>query len=247
MAISEQIALAAAQNMLNNRYNIQIVTNNLANQSTAGFQADKAVFTSSSTGPNFAESLGATTDINTHRDVTAGEFQPTGNVLDVALGTADVYFSVQSDSGETLYTRNGHLQLNQDRQLIQSASGFPITDSNHSPITIPVGMNDIQITGDGTVSANGKIISKIGVFQFDNSQDLKKSGNTLMKASGDGTIATKYSVLQGGIEGSNVNPVFSISQLIELQRQDAQSAFIISTYKEQANQHIDNLLKPLNV
>jgi flagellar basal body rod protein FlgG len=68
-----------------------------------------------------------------------------------------------------------------------------------------------------------------------------------MKASVEPTAADKASITQRAIESSNVNPVIALAQMIELQRQDAQDAFVISTYKDQTGQQIADLLKPLNV
>lgn len=247
MPITDSPAILAAQHMLTNRYNIEIVTNNIANASTVGYQGDKPVVTEYQPGQDFATAMSFAMSSQNFRDVRAGEFQPTGNTLDVALATPDVYFAVQGSGGEKMYTRNGHLELNQDRQLIQSTSRLPITDSSHSPITIPVGMNNISIANDGSLSANGKFIAKLGVFKFANSQTMTKVGDTLMKSSTDPIQAEQFHVIQGGVESSNVSAVYAMAQLIELQRQDSHDAFVISNYKEQSAQQLDDLLKPLNV
>ncbi len=240
-------AYLAAQHMSIARNNIQILANNLANASTSGFQADRPLVAEFEPKKNFMDSLSFAVNNENFRDTTPGEITHTGNILDVAIATKDVYFSVQNSKGENLYTRNGQLELNEERQLVQGSSKLPLSDTNKSPITIPAGMNDIKIAGDGTISANGKMVAKIGVFKFANSQSLVKQGNTLMKASTEPTTPDKVALVQRGYEASNVNPVLALAQMIELQREDSQDAFVIETYKEQSGQQIDDLLKPLNV
>lgn|GEM_PF-1251044 len=247
MPIVDSPAILAAQHMLTNRRNLQTVTHNIANVSTVGYQGEKAIVTEYQPSKNFMSALSFAVNNKNHRDVSAGEFQATGNALDIAIGTPDVYLAVQGANNEKQFTRNGHLELNQDRQLIQTTSRLPVTDANFAPIVIPAGMNNISIAEDGTVSANGQVLATIGVFKFAESQSLTKTKDTLMKSSTDPTPATDYQILQGGVEGSNVSAVLAMAQLIDLQRQDTQDTHVINTYREQSGQQIESLLQPLKV
>jgi flagellar basal-body rod protein FlgF len=244
---STQALLAAAHHMTVNRDSLDKIANNIANAGTPGYQADNALISEYNSKGSFQDSLSFAVNKASIRDVTPGGFIPTGSSMDIALGTPDVYLSVKSSSGDNLYTRNGHLELNMDRQIIHSASGYPLCDAGHSPITIPQGANDIQVASDGTISADGKMLGQIGVFKFQNSQSLSKMDNTLMKASEDPRKADHVVVLHRGVESSNVNSVISLTQMIELQRQDAQDAAVIQAYKEQSSQQIEDLITPLNV
>lgn len=240
-------ALLAAQHMNLTRRNQEIIANNLANADTPGFQSLKPIITADNPNKDFAEALSFAVSKTNSRDITPGDINHTQSAFDFAIVTSDIYFSVQTDKGENLYTRNGRLGLNQDRQLIQLGSGFPITDSNFSPITLPVDATDISLSGDGTLSANGQIIAKVGAFKFSDSQTLTPAGKTLLKAPGSGTIADEAVFFQKGFETSNTNPILSMAQMIELHKMDVQDTQVIDTFKDQTNQQIEDLLKPLNV
>lgn len=236
-----------AQHMAMNRHNQDIIANNMANMSTPGYQADKAIITADKASDSFLESLSFSLSNKNVRDLNPGEFTHSGSSFDIAIATPDVYLSAQNAKGQNLYTRNGRMGMDKDRQLIQMGSQLPITDTNKSPIVIPADASNITIADDGTISANGQMIAKIGVFKFTDSQTLLKEGGTMMKATVEPQVAEKVSIMQGSYESSNVNPVIALAQMIELQKQDSQDAYVISTYKEQSEQQIDDLLKPLIV
>lgn len=242
-------AIMVANHMSLNRQNQEKVANNIANSNTRGFQADKPMIVEDERNKNFADSLSFAKDVPNQRDVSQGEIVNTSSKMDVALLTPDTYFSVQDNTGQTLYTRNGQLSLNAQRQLIQIASQFPISDTNQGPISIPEGTSRIDITSDGTVSADGHMVARIGAFKFEDSQKLTKNGNTLMKATPGLIPALDETAViqQESVESSNVNPIIALTQMIELQRQDSQDAYLLKTYKEQTGQQLDDLLQPLKI
>lgn len=240
-------ALLAAQHMNLTRRNQEIIANNLANADTPGFQSLKPIITADNQDKNFAEALSFAISKTNSRDVSPGDINHTQSAFDFAIVTSDVYFAVQNDKGENLYTRNGRLGLNQDRQLIQLGSGFPLTDSNFSPITLPVDATNISLSSDGTLSANGQIIAKVGAFKFADSQTLTPAGKTLLKAPGSGNLSENAVFLQNGYETSNTNPILTMAQMIELHKMDVQDTQVIATFKDQTDQQTEDLLKPLNV
>lgn len=240
-------ALLAANHMSINRVNQEKIANNIANANTRGYQADKPLIVEDERNKNFADTLSFTRVMEKQRDISMGEIVNTQSKFDVALTTPDTYFAVQDNNGKTFFTRNGQLSLNEQRQLIQAASRFPITDENQGPISLPEGSTNIEISADGVLSADGISIAKIGAFKFANSQNMMKIGNTLMQASDAPTIAEDAKMQQESLESSNVNPVIALTQMIELQRQDGQDAYLIKMYKEHSSQQIDDLLIPLKV
>lgn len=235
-------ALLAAQHMQVNRKNIEIAANNMAADSVIGFQADKLLITEDREKTTFTDTLSFAAADHIVRDTRPGDFIQTGNNLDVALITPDVYFGVQDPTGKTYYTRSGQFQLNTEHQITHSGSGYPVLDQGGTPITLPAGENNISIASDGSVSADGKVIGTLGAFQFNDPASLSKIGKSLMKSSVEGEPVEHVAMLHQGLESSNVNPVTTMAQLLELQRQDTQDSFILKTYKELSEQQIDDLL-----
>jgi flagellar basal-body rod protein FlgF len=125
MIMMDSPAFLAAQHMALNRINQDKIANNIANN-TAGFQADLPIVASYDPNKSTLDSLSFAVSGSRFRDITVGELNHTDSAFDIAVNTPDVYLAVQDPNGQNLYTRNGHLELNQDRQLIQSASGFPL-------------------------------------------------------------------------------------------------------------------------
>ena len=116
------------------QYRQQVLANNLANVSTAGFRAELSTFRAvpvrgdGSTTRVFA--LEATAG---HLD-TPGPINPTGRSLDVAA-KGDAYFAVQGLDGTEAYTRAGAFEVSADGTLV-SAQGLPVLSDGGAPIVV---------------------------------------------------------------------------------------------------------------
>ena len=125
---------------------LDVISHNLANVSTAGFKRGTALFEDlmyqnlRQVGGNTAEQsqlptglqlgLGVRT-VATARTYTQGNLQQTGNNLDVAIN-GDGFFQIEMPDGTTAYTRDGSFKL--------TAQGELVTNSGHrvlGGVTIP--------------------------------------------------------------------------------------------------------------
>ncbi len=244
IGLSRQIAL---------HREVEIVANNVANINTTGYKADGAVFQEylmpGARHDNFRGSdrrMSYVHDRATYRDFSPGPTVRTGNPLDVSI-EGDGFFVVQTPRGER-YTRNGALQLNSTGQLV-TLEGHPVLGDG-GPIQFQNNDRDLAINGDGSITAregaNSKIDSargKLRVVRFENTAQLKKEGASLFSAP-DGVTPEppkRARVLQGTLEGSNVNAVAEMARMIEVSRTYSQIGNLLDNHGDMRDGAIDKL------
>lgn len=243
---------------------IRVISNNLANVNTTGYKRDRAAFETlayqtitapgapSTAQTQYATGLNLGTGVRiqgTSRIETPGTLTQTGNSLDLALD-GDGYFQVQLPSGQTGYTRAGNFSRS-SAGLLVTAEGYQVQPG----ITIPQGATSITIGTDGTVSAlvAGQTapsqLGQIQIASFPNSAGLQATGdNYLIESAASGApvvgIAGQNgsgSIRQGSLEGSNVNVVEELVEMIETQRAYEVNSKVIQATDEMlqyANQNI---------
>ncbi|HRK97839.1 MAG: flagellar basal-body rod protein FlgF [Alphaproteobacteria bacterium] len=196
-----------------------LVANNVANANTPGYRAQNPMFEeyiAKSSGYTNQDPLSMVYDMGQYDTTSPGSIQVTGGTYDVAL-MGPGFIEVMAPSGQTQYTRGGDFTLNGNSELVTSA-GFRVSGPGGNPVSIPVGSEEVVITNSGEVTADGNVVGKISVVEFDNIQDLTPAGNGLYSSSIPGRAATETTVKQGAIEGSNINPVQEMTRMIEILR-----------------------------
>lgn len=220
---------------------MRVISNNLANVNTTGYKRDRAAFETlayqtitapgapSTSETKYATGLNLGTGVRiqgTSRIDTQGSLATTGNSLDLALD-GDGYFQVTLPGGGLGYTRAGNFSRSADGQLV-TAEGYAVQPG----ITVPEGATSITIGTDGTVSATiaGQTEpSEIGQIQlaiFPNNAGLQAAGDNYLTetaASGAANLGIagqdgRGNIRQGMLEGSNVNVVEELVNMIETQR-----------------------------
>jgi flagellar basal-body rod protein FlgF len=149
---------------------------------------------------------------------SAGQLTRTDNPLDIAV-QGDAWFAIQTPSG-TVYTRDGRMQIGLGGEL-QSIDGHPMLDVGGSPIQVDPNAGPLQIAGDGMITQNNRQIGAVGLFTIDQDAKLSRYENSGVIPDKPATPAldfTRVGVVQGHIEGSNVNPMWEMSQLIMVSR-----------------------------
>lgn len=207
IGLSRQMAL---ENQMN------IISNNMANMNTSGFKAGRVMFAEYLDKPKgMNETVAMTYDYGNYRDLGNGPIKLTGNQLDVAL-QGPGYIGVNSTDG-LHFTRAGTFKINAQRQLV-TPDNFPVVDNGGKAIAIPEGNDNITIGEDGTIMGNTGNIGQLMVREFNKPNDLIPVGNTLYKTSEAGNPATSTKVVQGAVEGSNVQGVSEMTNLMEVSR-----------------------------
>lgn len=193
------------------------VANNVANMSTPAYKAQRVLFSEYLAGTGGGgDKISSVLDLGTYRDDAQGALRQTFNKLDVAL-EGEGFFAVQTPDGER-YTRAGNFVLNAQRELV-TAQGYQVSGSG-GPIVIPEGETNITITEEGAVSTENGEVGKLRVVSFTNSQNLIEKGDGLYEAAGglSPSDTTDVKVLQGMVEGSNVQPIVETNRMIEILR-----------------------------
>ncbi len=199
-------SVAAAMEMASRNHDI--IADNLANVATPGFRRQSLIFEatadnsqSDSPGdPDGARRPNAFTRIN------EGPIQQTDNPLDVAL-SGNGFFTLQGPNGP-VYTRNGSFTLNPAGQLVSRSNGYAVLGPGGAPITIQSPVNSITIGPDGSVSANGSPVARLGLARFTRVEELRRVGTTLFQGDNPETPAPgSITVQQGFREGANVQAV----------------------------------------
>lgn len=233
IGLSLQVALQRKMDM---------VANNVANMNTTGFKAERQMFVQfllPRTGaPTSTDQVAMVSDYGSYRDTREGPIQVTGNPLDVALN-GDGYLTVQGPNG-TLYTRSGSLTLAGDGTL-SDQSGHPVLDESGSPIVIQQDDKEISISEDGVISARRGQIAKLGVFKFARPNFLQATGNGLYQTSEPALADPDTKLRQGALEGSNVQPIAEMSQMIEVQRSYQTVASLIQAQTDNEKDMITKL------
>lgn len=215
-------------------------SHNLANATSTGFRAQvdsfKAVPVVSEGLPTRAFVIDATVGA----DFNPGPIQNTGRVLDVAVQGSG-WLTVQRDDGSEGYTRNGALKINENG-ILQTANGKNIMGDG-GPITIPPDVA-VTIAKDGTVSAvnNGtlpgpsNILGRLKLVDPDEaSLERKADGLFGMRDNSQVAADASVNVVSGALEGSNVNVVDAMVNMISLARQFETQMKLISSAENNAN------------
>jgi flagellar basal-body rod protein FlgF len=199
------------------------IAHNLANANTPGFRADLDAFRAV---PVVGQGPGTrvfVTETTPGFDSSGGPLQTTGRNLDVAV-EGDGFIAVEARDGGEAYTRAGSFDIGTDGTL-RTRNGLAVQGEG-GPITIPEN-STVSIGRDGTVSAiaagNGKSVNVVGRIKLVNpaSADLVKGGDGLFR-NRDGSTAPSdpaVKVVDGTIEGSNVNIVDAMVGMIAVARQ----------------------------
>ena len=248
----------ASTGMQAQQTNVDVISNNLANMTTTGFKRRRAEFqdllyqNERRVGTNTSDSgtvvpAGAQVGLGVrtaaiYRINEQGTLQQTSNSLDVAI-QGNGYFPVALPSGETAYTRDGTFGLAPDGTIV-TADGYPVAGG----IVVPTNATAVTISAAGAVQASiaGQAApSTVGTLQlavFPNEAGLDaQGGNLLLQSAASGNPVTGPpgspgfgSVLQGFVEGSNVNVVTEISNLITAQRAYEMNSKVITTLRPDA-------------
>lgn len=226
---------------------LDTLSNNLANVNTLGFKKDTLSFESvladanNSTAPNAAAAAGPVmAGVTYGTDFSAGPMKQTGNTFDLALD-GDGFFVVNTPQGRA-YTRRGNFQLDSSGQLI-TADGYEVVGSG-GPIRI-AGSN-VNIDGKGGVFVDGTQVGSLAVVDFPKPYQLRKASSSLFVPASPGVAeqpAAKTEVRQGTLEGSNVNPIQEMTNLIETSRYYESCIKAIQDYDNIAGKAANDLAK----
>jgi flagellar basal-body rod protein FlgF len=196
-------------------------THNMANLQTPGFREMLSMFRAVPIDGASADSRAFVVDSTPGADWTPGSVSPTGNPLDVAIQDQGL-FVVRRGDGQEAYTRSGKFHLDAQGFLVTS-SGLNVLDDQGTEIQFPEGAQDIQIQANGTVRVTlpGQLFDvPIARLKLVNPlpHSLERLADGLFGTSQELEASNDVKVLQGSLEGSNVNAAQAMVQMIAQNR-----------------------------
>ena len=246
----------AATGMLAQQLNVDVISNNIANMNTTGYKRQRAEFqdllyqnlrrvgsASSEAGTIVPSGIQLGVGVKPaaiYRMTRQGSLSITDNPLDLAI-SGQGYFQVELPSGETAYTRSGTFQISADGEVV-TADGYMVQPG----LTIPADAIGISVNSSGQISVNidgqvqDQIVGQLELATFPNTAGLDAVGKNLFletTASGTATTGTPGSagfgtIEQGALEGSNVDVVTEITNLIRAQRAYEMNSRVIQAADE---------------
>jgi len=251
---------------------LDTIANNIANANTVGFKKDQQAFREYLTSlekesdllkvPKIPATIESFYDMQgldqsmvdsagTYIDFSNGGLIPTGNALDVAID-GDGFFEVISPEGLRL-TRKGHFQIDGNGTLVTS-EGHPVLSSDSEGvdpaerlIRIQPGGAKVHIAEDGGVFQGEEFLGQISVVRVGNKLALRKVGNsqfTFIENQNPNVENIENPKLrQGYLEGSNVNIVQEMTDLIQASRAFETNQKAIAAYDAIADKLVNQVPK----
>ncbi|NLY17730.1 MAG: flagellar basal-body rod protein FlgG [Clostridiaceae bacterium] len=249
----------ASSGMKAMQFNVDTISNNLANVNTNAFKKEKAEFEDllyvTLERAYMMENQGRPVNLQVghgvvarsiSRDFTGGSLQQTENQLDFAI-VGSGFFSIRYSDQNIYYTRDGSFKLSvtDDGNMLTTSRGYPVLDQNGEPIYFNYPLDQMIVSEHGEISyrdEDGFSIptgQTIGIFKFNNPQGLESIGGNLYaenSASGfavfDDELGEPSIIRQGYLEASNVQVVEEIVNLIIAQRAYELNSKAITTADE---------------
>ncbi|MFJ6023572.1 flagellar basal-body rod protein FlgF [Brevundimonas sp. NPDC092305] len=217
----ENAAYVGLSRQMTLRRELDIVANNIANVDTTGFKVEQ-LLVGEEIGQRARNAfvrpgVSFVMDHGVGRDFGQGPLEQTGRDMDFAIEGEGAFFKVQEGAREA-YTRDGSFTLDPTGRLT-TKQGLPVVGDG-GEIILDRTLGEVAVGPDGTITQNGQITGRLSVVRFDALAVLEKGGDSLYRNASNATPieATDARVRQGMLEGSNVNPILEITNLVEIQR-----------------------------
>ena len=243
----ENASLIALSRQLVLRRQLDIAANNIANADTTGFKVEQLIVETEDARE--ARNFGVTgpgrfvLDQGVGRDFGQGAIRETGRPLDVAIEGDAAFFRIGDPAGgPERYTRDGAFTTDGEGRLI-TRSGLNVLDDGGNEIILDPARGEPTIASDGTISQQGEQVGRLGVVRFDLLSVLSKDGDGLYSNTSNEQPADAPDALlrQGMLEGSNVETLVEITNLIEIQRAYESTSRMIENLNDLSRRSVERL------
>lgn len=255
----------AASGMITQQRQQDALSNNLANVNTPGFKADQAAIQSfpdmllsemntrqiGSTGhriPTNQQVGPLSTGVYVQEMIpqfSQGDLRETGLDTDVAIvhqqlpdENGSVFFTVQGTDGTTQLTRNGNFTIDEEGYLVTNEGLYVLDQAGNS---IQTGGQEFRISPEGVIqTSTGQTM--LGTTYIENAQQLEKQDNGLFTGA-EGVIPPNGSVTveQGFLEGSNVDLMQVMTQMMESYRMFETNQRVLKAYDQSMEKTVNDI------
>jgi len=165
----------------------------------------------------------------------------TGGTFDLAI-EGDGFFMIEGPNGAML-TRAGAFSPSPEGELV-TLDGYRLLDGGAAPVFVPMDAASIAIAADGTLSADGQPLAEIGLWLPENRTDMRhRNGVRFEVPGGTQPVIEGAVILQGFLEGSNVDPIGELARMVEIQRAYEQGQAFLEREDERIRGVIQALVK----
>ena len=224
------------------------IANNLANVDTTSFKRRASLAQPS--GEAFHSLLAERMTAIRYDEVSdmqRGVLRETGNRFDVAID-GPYWLRVQNPDGGVFYTRNGQLQVGADGRLA-TRDGLTVLDQNDQPISLGAGEDlpsDVTFSPNGTIAdpTTGRTWGPLALVELPNQGALVPIGRGLF-ADPSNQVGRQAAdgVQQGYLEGSNVDSLQELVQMIAVERSFAATQKALTGLNRLQENLIANILR----
>lgn len=219
---------------------MRVVANNIANSATTGYRQEGLIFSEYVQTSPGQESLSMARATVFNTSLEQGQLTKTDGTFDLAI-EGDAYFMVETPMGERL-TRSGTFSANAAGDLV-TMDGHRVLDAGRTPVFIPGDAKSIKIGADGTLSADGNPLGRIGLFKPAETHAMVREDGVMFRVDGDIEETLEATVMQGFLEGSNVNAIGQVARLVEIQRAYEMGQSFLETEDQRIRDTINKLIK----
>ncbi len=220
---------------------MEVLANNVANVDTTGFRRQDLVFAETLRRSGEPGDVAFAEDRGTAVDRREGPLRSTGSMLDLAL-VGDGWFRVETAQGERL-TRAGRFSTDAEGRLVD-ATAAAVLDDGGGPLVLPPDARTISVAADGTITADAAIVGRLGVVEPAPGAAMIPEGDGHYRTSAPPAPAMDVRIVQGSLEGSNVQPVVEMTRLIEVTRAFESTQKLLETHHDLARRAVDRMLSP---
>jgi flagellar basal-body rod protein FlgF len=230
----------------------QSIAQNLAYSAVIGYKRDQPNFTGVisdverlKTGENASKAVnGVMPKLESTVDPSPAGHRYTGVETDFSIDGSG-FFRVRKPDGTVAYTRSGEFRLNADRVLV-TQKGF-LVDGENGPVQFQQQGGRIFINQVGMIVQGSQQIARIGVFRFDDPQNLKRAGDSLLVPR-EGQVPVPVdnaSLIHMNLEESNVQPMKEAISMVMVARAYEASRRLIEVNDEIIGKSIQHLGTPV--
>lgn len=238
-----------------------VITNNLANASTAGYKNDNLIVKNFKdvmienkdkivNGKNVKNrignlSLGSKID-EVYTDYSQGDIEDTGEANDFAI-SGKGFFTLKkangADNTQNFYSRDGHFHVNNKGYLVNDSGDNVLGTNLSTGKTEPIyaGSGNIACSENGQISVGGQKKYRFDISDFTNYNTLKKTGDNLFEGGQGAHFSNDFSIKQKALEKSNVNPISEFVSMMTTARKFESNQKIIQSIDETLDKAVNIL------
>jgi flagellar basal-body rod protein FlgF len=220
----DAFTISAASGMRARLESLEMIANNLANQSSPGFKPDRETYSlyiaDEARRPLDESAVQSPTVPVVERqwtDFRQGALRQSGETFDFALNGPG-FFAVRSANGELL-TRNGNFRLSPSGAL-ETQDGYAVLDDRRQPIRLDAKLS-VEVSQQGEILQNGAPAGRLGIAAVTDPSALSKQAGTYFSMTNTAQFSRPAgtAVYQGRLENSNLPPAEGAVRLVHVLRQ----------------------------